>query len=174
MGAMSGKTSVSKNRVTIDDFSYEVKTVTAGSYKVIDQFGGHIGNFTMRGKEVVAEDYELPDAHPVAQIGKLWAIENLAALAADKAASTSKMVCSVAFHAGVEPADVASARAYRDWLKRQPGIEKAFVAQAAGKMVTISIWRTAQHLSAAKGKTPEGVAVPTQTTTDVYNLMDDL
>jgi len=72
------KTTVSGNKVTIDDSTYQVAPAGTGQYSVCDDFGGRLGYFTVRARAVTAEDYGVPDVHPVLQIGKLWLAANLA------------------------------------------------------------------------------------------------
>ena len=54
---MATKTSVSGNRVTIDDSDYNIIAAGANRYAVNDEFGGRLGYFTVRGKTLDADDY---------------------------------------------------------------------------------------------------------------------
>src|SRR3954466_4718523 len=108
---MASKTSVTGNRVTIDDSAYDVKPAGPNKYTVFDEFGGKLGNFTVRGKIVDAEDYGVAGAHPVAQLGKLWLAANTKG--DEKAGPESKVVCRVATHERPAAEDLTKAKAYQ-------------------------------------------------------------
>ena len=174
---MAAKSNVQGNRVTIDTWGYDVTPKGAGKYAVSDMFGGNLGTFVIRGKRVVAEDWDVPDAHPVAEIGKLWAAANVPEFASKVEKPACKMVCALATHASMPPAEREKATAYRVWLKAQPGFKIAFFAEdpSSGKVVSISVWKTKEHLAALKGKTPpDGAAVAKHTTMEIFTLTDDL
>jgi len=170
---MAIKTSVSGNRVTIDDSGYDVRPAGAGKHAVFDEFGGKLGHFVLRGKTIEPEDFGVAGSHPVAQIAKLWAAANLSS-ADDKGAPGSKMVCRVATHDRPAPADLEKARAYQAWLKKQPGVKAAYVAHdpSSGKALSISVWESRERLSALKSPA-DGPAAPTAASVEVLPLLVD-
>jgi|SRR6185503_12101332 len=172
---MAAKTSVAGNRVTIDDSVYQVKPSGTNRYAVYDEFGGHLGYFTVRGKAVDADDYGVADAHPVSQIGKLWVAANLAK-PDEKSAQQSKMVCRIATHDRPTAADLEKAKAHQAWLKKQPGLKATYLAHdpATGKAVSISVWETREQMAALKDQTPpEGAAAIKSMSVEVLPLVED-
>src|SRR5277367_4106729 len=94
---MASKTHVDGNKVQIDDCDYTVGQAGAGQYSVMDAFGNKLGYFTVRGRAITPEDYGVEAAHPVVQIGRLWAAENLFNKPEDKSAGPpTRGVCRVA------------------------------------------------------------------------------
>jgi hypothetical protein len=115
---------------------------------VFDEFGGKLGTFALDGKTITPEDYGVADAPPLLSIVRPW----VAARGAEKpAASASKGVCRVTWSAGAAEADLETARTYRAWLKKQPGLKASYFAHdpASGRALTISIWQSQAHLDAA-------------------------
>jgi hypothetical protein len=148
---------VQGNRVTIDDVSYDVKVQPDGSYKVFDEYSSHIGNFTVRGRAVDAEDYGVELAHPVAKIGKLWVEAGVAMREAKPQVAVA--LCRIVQHEPPDEAALAKARAYVTWLKKQPGVLSAVLAHDPGKKKTtsITVWTNQESLAALKAP-PEGAA----------------
>ena len=172
---MASKTSVTGNRVTIDDSAYDVKPAGAGKYTVFDEFGGRLGNFTVRGKAVDPEDYGVAGAHPVSQIAKLWAAASLSQ-PGEKSRPESKMVCRITTHDRPEAADLEKARAHLAWLKKQPGVKAAYLAHdpATGKTLSISVWETREQIAALKDRTPPDGAAPLKSLgVELLSLVDD-
>jgi hypothetical protein len=157
---MASKTQVEGNKVTVDDSAYIVKTAGAAQYVVFDDFGLKLGYFTVRGRVVTPEDYGVEGAHPVVQIGRLWAAVHLFKTE-EKPAPASKGLCRIATHEKVGEADLGKARAYREWMRKQPGCKASwFVADpATGKGVSISIWENRAMLASLNTATPPGDAV---------------
>src|SRR4051812_1834182 len=173
---MASKTSVDGNRVKIDDSSYVVKVAGTGQYAVFDDFGGQLGYFTVRGKSVTAEDYGVADAHPVVQIGKLWTAAALSKPEEKGAGPATKGVCRIATHERPSDADADKARAYRAWMKKQPGCKASFYVldPATGKALSISVWETREQLSAIKDAAPPDGAVALKTTSvEVFAMVEE-
>ncbi len=152
---MAIKTSVSGNRVTIEDSVYNVKPAGLNRYTVSDDFGGTIGNFNVRGKAIDPDDYGVEGVHPVVQIARLWATANLQARREGHGPREQGGVS----HRDPRPpgdADVKKAKAHRAWLAEQPGFKGAYLAQdpETGKTLSISLWETKEHLAALKDQTP--------------------
>ncbi len=152
---------VEGNKVQIDDSGYTVKTAGAGQYAVTDDFGNQLGYFTVRGRVVTPEDYGIEGAHPVVQIGRLWAAVHLFKQEEKSAGPATKGICRIAHHEKVGEADLGKARAYRAWMKKQPGCKASyFVADpATGKGLSISIWESRAMLASLSTGTPPGDAV---------------
>jgi hypothetical protein len=74
---MSQKTSVVRNRITIDDRTYEARALGGGRFDVFNKSGVRIGTFSVKARVVEAEDLGIEGADPVGQIGRLWVAENL-------------------------------------------------------------------------------------------------
>lgn len=74
---MSQKTSVLRNRITIDERTYEARALGGGRFDVYNKSGVRIGTFSVKARIVQAEDLGLEDTDPVEQIGVLWVAENL-------------------------------------------------------------------------------------------------
>jgi hypothetical protein len=173
---MAQKTGVDGNRVTIDGFVYLVTPAGSGRYAVGDEFGSKMGYFTIRGKVVMPDDYGIEGAHPVVQIGKLWSAAQAAKPAEKTAAPATKGVCRVETHERPSDADQEKARAYRAWLKKQPGCKASYFVldPATGKALSISIWETREHLTAVKeAKPPEGAAPLGTTNVDSFPMVAD-
>lgn len=170
---MAAKTRVDGNRVTIDDLVYEVKPA-GGQYAVLDEFGGKLGYFTVRGKTILPEDYGVAGAHPVKEIARLWAGANLNKDEKPPPLVT-KGVCQVSTHEAPSDADLEGARKHRAWLKKQPGCKASYLVRdpATGKALTIAVWQTRAHLEASeKAAAPEGVALKT-TSVDVFPFVEE-
>jgi hypothetical protein len=172
---MAIKTSVDGNRVTIEESVYVLSPAGTGKFAVSDDFGAKLGFLTVRGKAVEAEDYGIAGAHPLAQIGKLWAAANLNKVEA-KAGPATKGICRVATHEQPAEADLDKARAYRAWLKTQPGCKATYFVRdpATGKALSISIWETREQLAAIKDKEPPaGAAALRSTSVEVYPVVEE-
>ena len=173
---MAGKTSVDGNRVTIDDSVYVLQPAGTGKFAVHDDFGGKLGFLTVQGKAVQAEDYGVAGAHPLAQIGKLWAAANLSKAEEKSAGPATKGVCRIATHEQPGDADLEKARAHRAWLRKQPGCKASYLVRdpATGKALSISIWETREQIAALKDKAPpEGAAALRSTSVDVYPIVEE-
>ena len=110
---MAPKTSVEKDRVTIDGVVYLVAGAGAQQWSVSDEFGEKLGlTSPSAARAVTPEDYRLTGAPPVIQIAKLWVAANLSH--DDKpAAPVSKGVCQISVSEGATDADLEAARARR-------------------------------------------------------------
>ena len=89
---MAQKTSVVRNRITIDERVYDARVLGGGKFNVFDAAGVRIGMFAVKGRAVEAEDVGVEGADPVEQIGLLWVRENLSAQPAPKAADPAPEV----------------------------------------------------------------------------------
>jgi hypothetical protein len=170
------KTSVRGNQVTIDELVYKLTPAGAGQYAVDDEFGGRLGYITVRGRAVSAEDYGVAGAHPVLQIGKLWAAVNLAAPEQKGAEIATRGLCRVATHEKPSDADAEKARAHRAWLKKLPGCKASYYVfdPTSGKALSISIWENRELLNAMKETSPPDGAVPLRTTSiEVYPIVEE-
>jgi hypothetical protein len=85
---MSQKTSVQRNRITIDERTYEARALGGGRFDVLSRNGARLGGFVIKQGVLEAEDLGLPGADPVEQIGLLWAGANLSAPVEAKRAPT--------------------------------------------------------------------------------------
>ncbi|MDI1481826.1 hypothetical protein [Polyangium sp. y55x31] len=173
---MASKTHVDGNKVTIDDSLYHV-TAAGGQYAVTDEFGLRTGYFSVRGRVVTPEDYGVEGAHPVLQIGKLWAAANLWK-ANEKSASSvpTKGFCRVVTHEKASEADLEKARAYRAWMRKQPGCKASYFVTdpATGKGMTISIWETRDQMNAAKeARPPEGATQLKSLGVEVFPMVEE-
>jgi hypothetical protein len=174
---MAIKTSVNGNRVNIDDSAYLIKPAGLNRYTVFDDFGGTLGNFTVRGKAIDPDDYGVEGVHPVLQIARLWTAANLSKAEEKSAGPESKVVCRVVTHSRPGDADVKRAKAHRAWLTQQPGFKGAYLAQdpETGKTLSISLWETKEHLTARKDQAPPDGAAPLKATaTELFQLFEDL
>jgi hypothetical protein len=77
------------------------------------------------------------------------------------------MICRVAFHdSSPEPITCDRANAFRDWMKAMPGfIDGWHAADANGRVFSVTIWESEDHLRALRDKVPPGGPVgmkPTQ------------
>jgi hypothetical protein len=165
-------TKVEGNRVTIDGMVYEVRAAGDEYYSVHDEFGETLGYLRFRGKSMSTDDYKLDGAPPLATIGRLWSAANAANASPSRV--ISRGVCHVAMHEGATDADLEAARAYRAWLKRQPGIRASYLARdpASGKAMSISLWQTRAHLDAALAAQAEGAQLAA-TTTETYPFVEE-
>ena len=174
---MAIKTSVTGNRVTIEDSVYVIKPAGALRYTVLDDFGGTLGNFVVRGKAVVPDDYGVEGAHPIVQIARLWVTATMSGPEEKPPEPQGKMVCRIVTHARPGEADLTKARAHRAWLAEQPGYKGAYLVQdaATGKTLSVSLWETAEHLAAPKDLPPPSGAAPLKATaTEQFQLFDDV
>jgi hypothetical protein len=174
---MATKTSVTGDRVTIDDSIYVIKPAGAARYTVLDDFGGTLGNFNVRGKTVVPDDYGVEGAHPIVQIARLWVAANLSGPEEKPPEPQGKMVCRVVTHGRPAEAELQKARAHRAWLAEQPGFKGAYLAQdpATGKTLSVSLWETKEHLAALKDLAPPAGAAPVKAvSTEQFQLFDDV
>ncbi len=169
------KTSVDGTRVTIDDSVYVLKPAGTGKFAVFDDFGGKLGFITVRGKAVEAEDYGVDGAHPLAQIGKLYAAANQPK-AEEKGGPPTKGFCRIATHEQPAEADLEKARAHRAWLRKLPGCKASYLVRdpATGKALSISIWETREQLAALKDAAPpEGAVALRSTSVEVYPVVEE-
>lgn len=74
---MTQKTSVVRNRITIDDRIYEARAQGGGRFNVVMNDGRAVGTFTIKGGAIEVEELGIEGADPVEQIGALWVKENL-------------------------------------------------------------------------------------------------
>jgi hypothetical protein len=173
---MATKTSVNGNRVTIDENVYEVRPAGTAQYAVFDEVGGRLGYFTVRGRAVTPEDYGIEGMHPIVQIGRLWVAANVAKTEDKPAAPATKGFCRVATHERPADADVEKARAYRAWMRKQPGCKASYYVfdPATGKGLSISLWETREQLAVLRdGKPPEGAAALQAASVEIYPLVEE-
>jgi hypothetical protein len=174
---MASKTSVSGNRVTIDDSVYVVKPAGLNRYVVTDDFGGTLGYFLVRGKAIEPDDYGVEGSHPVIQIARLWTAVSLAKPDEKSAAPQSKMVCRIVTHERPGEAALQKAIAHRAWLAQQPGFKGAYLAQdpATGKTLSVSLWATKEHLDALRDQAPPDGAAPLKAASaELFQLFEDI
>ena len=173
---MASKTSVSGNRVSVDDAAYVVKVMGGGKQLVFDDFGCEVGRFTVTGRAFEAEDYGVEGIHSIALIAKVWVAANTATESTTSSPS-SKMICRTVTCAANEPAELAKARAYQAWLKKQIGVKAAFFAfdEAAGKALAVSVWASRQQLEALTRQPPtDAPTAPRAVAVEIVPLTDDL
>jgi len=171
---MDHKASVSGDRVTVDDASYEIKPAGTDRYAVFDEFGGALGYFMVHGRAVKVDDYGLEGAPPLMLIGRAWVA---AAHPEPLAVKASHMVCRVATSESPTEAELEQAKARAAWLKQQPGAKLAFVARdaASGKMLAVSVWSSPEKLAAAfEHAPPQGAAEPASAKVELLPLAADL
>lgn len=217
---MAQKTSVVRNRITIDDRTYDARVLGGGKFNVFDAAGVRIGMFSVRGRAVEAEDLAIEGADPVEQIGLLWVRENLSAKPDPKAPETKiaqapppevkpevkaevkpvakpgvkptevgaiaagpvtqavepgpsealpteakgarpKSICRIATHDKPDAFSLQRGIAYQVWLKTQPGVLAAYLAQDPdnGKAVSVTIWENRERLAAMRYAKPPAGAV---------------
>lgn len=177
LAAMASKTHVDGNKVQIDDCDYTVTPAGAGQYAVNDAFGNKLGYFSVRGRVITPEDYGVEAAHPVVQIGRLWAAQNLFSKPEDKSAGPpTRGVCRVVTHEKPDAADLEKARAYRAWMKKQPGCKASFFVldPATGKALSISIWENRAQIAALDGGAPPGGASAlAAASVEVYPIVEE-
>jgi hypothetical protein len=172
---MAQKTSVNGNRITIDDGVYVVEQA-GGQYAVTNDFGDRLGYFSVRGRAVTAEDWGVAGAHPLVQIGKLWVAANLAKPEEKTGGPPTRGVCRVATHEKPADADAEKARAYRAWMKKQPGCKASYYVldPATGKALSISIWESREQLAALKDAAPpDGAAALKATSVEVFPMVEE-
>jgi hypothetical protein len=173
---MAGKTKVEGNKVYIDDSIYTVTEAGAGQYAVFDDFGARLGYFTVRGRVISPDDYGVDGAHPVMQIGKLWAGAVLFKQDEKRTGPTTKGVCQVAVHDKPSEADLDKARAYRAWMRKQTGCKASYLVldPATGKALSISIWENRAHIAALRDGTPPGDAAPLPSASvEIYPMVEE-
>jgi hypothetical protein len=169
------RATVEGNKVTIDEIAYEVRNAGTDRYSITDEFGRTIGNFELRARRIVPDDYGLRDAHPLVEIAKLWRDANDAALNAGP--PPSKMICEMVTLLSADDAELAKERAHRAWLKTQSGVKAAFctVDAANGKAIAIRVWSSAARREAILAKPPpSGSEAPEAQSAEVVALLDDL
>jgi hypothetical protein len=173
---MASRTSVTGDNVHIDDSTYHVGRAGADQYLVTDDFGSKLGYFTMRGRVVMPEDYGVEGAHPVVQIGRLWAAANLFKSDDKGGAPATKGLCRVAVHDKPAEGDLPRARAYRAWMRKQPGCKASWFVldPSTGKGLSISIWENRAQLASLKDGTPPGdaVALP-EASVEIYPIVEE-
>lgn len=173
---MPPKTSVDGNRVTIDGFRYDLSPAGKNRYAIKDEFGAMLGYFTINGRVVTPEDFGVEGAHPVVQIGRLFAAAQAAKAPVPAGPVQTKGYCRVITHERPADADLEKARAYRAWLKKQPGCKASYFVHdaASGKAMSISIWDSREHLAAVKeSEAPEGTAALAGVATDLFPMVED-
>lgn len=173
---MPPKTSVDGNRVTIDGFRYDLSPAGKNRYAVADEFGAKLGYFTVNGRIITADDFGVEGAHPCMQIGRTWAAAQVAKAPAPTGAVQTKGYCRVITHERPSDADLEKARAYRAWLKKQPGCKVSYFVHdpASGKAMSISIWDKHEHLAAVKDtEAPEGAAVLASASVEVFPMVEE-
>lgn len=173
---MPPKTSVDGNRITIDGSVYMASPAGPNRYAVADEFGSRLGYFMINGRAVKDDDYGVEGAHPVLQIGKLWAAAQAAKAAPKAAAPATKGFCRITTHEKPSEADLDKARAHRAWLKKQPGCKACYFVldPATGKAQTITIWETREHLAAVKDSAaPDGATPLTGTSVETYPMVEE-
>jgi hypothetical protein len=173
---MPPKTSVDGNRVTIDGFRYDLSPAGKNRYALADEFGAHLGYFTVDGRVVKPEDFGVEGAHPVMQIGRTWLAAQAAKAPAASGAVQTKGICRITTHERPTDADIEKARAHRAWMKKQPGCKASYFVRdpATGKAMTISIWDSREHLAAVKDSAaPEGSAALAAATVEVFPIVEE-
>lgn len=81
------------------------------------------------------------------------------------------MICRVAFHdQSPEPITADRPETFRKWMKAMPGFVDGWHASdpATGRLVSITVWESEEHLRALRDKVPPGGPVgmkPTQVET---------
>ncbi|APR84520.1 Hypothetical protein A7982_09869 [Minicystis rosea] len=173
---MATKTSVNGNQVIIDGSVYLVTPAGTARYAVASDFGDQLGYFMVKGKAVSADDFGVESAHPVLQIGKLWVAANTAKSDEKSAGPATRGICRIATHEKPSDADAEKARAYRAWMKKQPGCKASYYVldPATGKALSISIWENREQLAAIKDMTPpDGAAALKSTSVEVYPMVEE-
>ncbi len=176
LAPVAPKTSVDGNRVTIDGFRYDLSQAGKNRYAIADEFGAKLGYFSFNGRVVTPEDFGVEGAHPAILIGRTWLAAQVAKAPAASTAATTKGLCRVATHEKPTEADIEKARAYRAWLKKQPGCKASYFVldPASGKAMTISIWESREHLAAVKDSSaPEGSAALANTSVEVFPMVEE-
>ncbi len=174
LATMAAKTKVEGNRVTIDDATYEMKPAGAARFGVYDEFGGHLGYLRVEGRRVIADDWGVTGAHPVAMIAKLWGAVHLGQQEAPTALTT-RGVCRVSTHEAPTDATLAEARVHRAWQRQQPGVKASYLVRdpATGKAMTILICQTAAALAALDAAGGATGAPLVTTGVEVFPFVED-
>lgn len=173
---MPPKTSVAGNRVTIDGCRYELSPAGKNRYALADEFGAKLGYFSVNGKVVKPEDFGVEGAHPVIEIGRTWVLAQVVKAPAPVGAVQTKGYCRVITHERPSDADLEKARAFRAWMKKQPGCKASYFVNdpASGKAMSISIWESREHMAAVKdAEAPEGAAVLASATVDSFPMVEE-
>jgi hypothetical protein len=135
---MAPNTSVKGNRIVYDDRVYETKVLGGGKFDVF-KGGVRVGGFTVRGRELEAEDLQIEGVDPIETIGLLWASGNLSTRVEGKRAIEAREVASVAAAAA---AAAAAAEAAVEAQKLEAQAQAA--AKAANPTVT---WPTCRFIT---------------------------
>lgn len=173
---MPPKTSVDGNRVTIDGCRYDLSPAGKNRYAIADEFGAKLGYFSVNGKIVKPEDFGVEGAHPVIEIGRTWALAQVPKAPVPAGAVQTKGYCRVITHERPSDADLDKARAFRAWMKKQPGCKASYFVldPASGKAMSISIWESREHLAAVKDtEAPEGAAVLASATIEAFPMVEE-
>jgi hypothetical protein len=173
---MAPRTRVDGNKVHIDDSAYVVAPAGKDQYVVHDDFGSKLGYFTVRGRKITPEDYGVEGAHPLVLIGRLWAAVHLFNEQDKGGAPATRGVCRVAVHDHPAEADLDKARAYRAWMKKQPGCKASYFVHdpATGKALSISIWETRAQIVALRDGTPPGdAAALAASSVELYPMVEE-
>lgn len=171
---MAPRITVDGNRVVIDDSTYEVRPAGTNRYSIFDEVGRTLGNFWVRAKAIVPDDYGVEDAHSLVDIARAWRNANDGSLNAGP--PPSRMICEIVTLASAEPDAIAKERAHRTWLKTQSGLKSAIctVDAASGKALSIRVWTSAAKRDACLALTPPPEAAPPDaTSTETLALVDD-
>ena len=73
-------------------------------------------------------------------------------------------------------ADLEKARAYRAWMKKQPGCKASYFVHdpATGKALSISIWETRAQIVALRDGTPPGdAAALAASSVELYPMVEE-
>ncbi len=173
---MPPKTSVAGNRVTIDGCRYDLSPAGKNRYALADEFGAKLGYFSVNGKVVKPEDFGVEGAHPVMEIGRTWVAAQVAKAPAATGAVQTKGYCRVITHERPSDADLEKARAFRAWMKKQPGCKASYFVldPASGKAMSISIWDSRDHMVAVKdAEAPDGAAVLASATVEAFPMVEE-
>jgi hypothetical protein len=173
---MAQKTRVEGNRVTIDDSTYVVTKAGTDQYAVHDDFGSKLGYFRVHAKNITPEDYGVDGAHPILQIGKLWAAANVWKDGEKAAGPATKGVCRIAVHERPTEADLEKGRAYRAWMKKQTGCKASYFVHdpATGKALSISIWENRAQIASLRDGTPPGdAAALASTSVEIFPIVEE-
>jgi hypothetical protein len=173
---MAQRTHVDGDKVQIDDSSYVIAPAGKDQYVVHDGFGSKIGYFTVRGRKITPEDYGVEGAHPLLQIGRLWAAVRLFNESDKSAAPATRGVCRVAVHEHPTEADLDKGRAYRAWMKKQAGCKASYFVHdpATGKALSISIWENRAQITALRDGTPPGdAAAIAASSVELYPIVEE-
>lgn len=68
------------------------------------------------------------------------------------------MICRIATHDSQPDIAADAAATFRGWMKEQPGFKAGYHLKdpASGRVLSISIWESKEHMMALKDKTPPG------------------